>query len=180
MLNAQQFTAAQQANFNTLVGLAAKAFEGVEQLTALNLQVAKTSLGEAAETTFAALSVKDPQSLLALQAGLVQPGAEKALAYGRQLIDILATTKAEFEKAAAEQAADVQTSFLAAIDTATKNAPEGSAQGIAMFKSALAAANNAFDGLQKATRQASDVAEANYTAMTGAVTKASGKAKRAA
>jgi phasin family protein len=178
MLNTQPFVAAQQANLNTFVGLAAKTFEGVEQLTALNLQVAKTGLGEAAETAYAALSIKDPQALLALQAGLVQPSAEKALAYGRQVADILVATKAEFEKAAAEQAADAQTSFIAAIDAATKNAPEGATSGIAMFKSALAAANNAFDGLQKATRQATDVAEANYTAMTGAVTKATGKAKR--
>ncbi len=178
MLNAQQFAATQQASFNTFLGLAATAFDSVEQLTALNLQVAKKSLGEAAETTFAALSVKEPQALLALQAGLLQPSADKAMTYGRQVADILTTAKAEFEKAATEQAAGGQTSFLAAMDAAMKNAPEGSAQGIALFKSAMAAANNAFDGLQKASRQASDAAEANYTAMTGAVTKATGKSKR--
>jgi len=178
MLNTEQFAATNKANLDVLLGITTKAFEGVEQLSALNLQVVKTSLDQAAEASLAALSVKDPQSLLALQAGMLQPAAEKAAAYGRQVYDIVATTKAEVEKVAAEQAAGVQNSFIAAIDAATKNAPEGSSSGIAFFKSAMTAANNAFDGLQKATRQATDAAEANYTAVTGSVVKAAGKAKR--
>ena len=179
MLNTAQFAATNKANFDTLSSLTAKAFEGVEQLTALNLQVVKASLDEAAQFSLAALSVKDPQSLLAMQASALQPSAEKAAAYGRQVYDIDAATKAEVEKVAAEQTAGVQNSFIAAIDAATKNAPEGSSSGVALFKSAMAAANNAFDGLQKATRQAADAAEANYTAVTGSVVKAAGKAKRA-
>jgi phasin family protein len=178
MLNTEQFAATNKANLEVLMGIAAKTFEGVEQLTALNLQVVKASLSEVAEASVAALSVKDPQSLLALQAGLFQPAAEKAAAYGRQVNDIFATTKAEVEKVAGAQAAGLQNSFLAAIEAATKNAPEGSANGIALFKSAVAAANNAFEGVQKATRQATDAAEANYTAVTDSMVKAAGKAKR--
>ena len=178
MLNTEQFATTNKANLEVVLGLSAKAFEGVEQLTALNLQVLKTGLGDAAETSLAALSVKDPQSLLALQAGLLQPAADKAAAYGRQVYDIVAVTKAELEKVAAEQAAGVQSSFIAAIDAATQNAPEGSATGISFFKSAFAAANNAFDSVQKATRQAAEAAEANYTAVTGSVVKAAGKSKR--
>jgi phasin family protein len=178
MLNTGQFAATNKANLDTLLSFSAKAFEGVEQLTALNLQVAKTSLDEAAEFSLAALSVKDAQSLLALQTGTLQPAAEKAAAYGRQVYGIVAAAKAEVEKVAAEQASGAQNSFMAAIDASTKNAPEGSGSGVALFKSAMAAANNAFDGLQKATRQATDAAEANYTAVTGSVVKAAGKAKR--
>ncbi|CAG1012015.1 hypothetical protein BURC_00087 [Burkholderiaceae bacterium] len=177
MLNTEQFAAANKANLDILLNLTAKAFDGVEQLTALNLQVVRANLDEAAEASLAAFSVKDPQSLLALQTGALQPAAEKAAAYGRQVYDIVATTKAEFEKVAAESASGVQNSLVAAFDAAAKNAPEGSASGIALFKSAIAATNNAFDGLKKATQQATDVAEANYAAATATVTKAT-KAKR--
>jgi phasin family protein len=177
MLNTEHFTATHKANLDVLLGITAKAFEGVEQLTALNLQVAKTGLGEVAQTSLAALSAKDPQSLLALQAGLLQPAAEKATAYGRQVYDIVTTTKAAVDKAAASQAAGLQNAFIASIDAAAKNAPEGSSAGIALFKSAIATANNAYDGFQKATRQATDVAEANYATVTSSV-KAAGKAKR--
>ncbi len=178
MLNTAQFTATNKANLDAFLSLSAKAFEGVEQLTALNLQVVKASLGEAAEFSAAALSAKDAQSLMALQAGALQPAAEKVAAYGRQVYDIVATTKAQVEKVAAEQTSDVQNSFIAAIDAATKNAPEGSSSGVALLKSAMAAANNAFDGMQKAGRQATEAAEANYAAVTSSVVKAAGKAKR--
>ena len=50
------------------------------------------------------------------------------------------------------------------------------------MKSAVAAANNAFESVQKAAKQAADVAEANFQAMsTTAVkaTQAAAKAKRA-
>ncbi len=178
MLNTEQFASTNKANLEVLMGITAKAFEGIEQLTALNLQVVKASFGEVAETGIAALSAKDPQSLLELQAGLMQPAAEKAAAYGRQVYDIVAATKTEVEKVATEQVAAAQQSFAAAFEAAAKNAPEGSSSGIALFKSAMATANNAFDGMQKATRQATDAAEANYTAVTGSVVKAVGKTKR--
>ncbi|WP_372524428.1 TIGR01841 family phasin [Piscinibacter sp.] len=178
MLNTAQFAATNQANLEVLLSITAKAFEGVEQLTALNLQAAKGSLDEAAETSLAALSVKDPQSLLALQAGMLQPAAEKAAAYGRQVYDIVAATKAEVEKVAAAQVAGVQKAVMDAIDAASKNAPEGSGSGIALFKSTIAAANNAFDSLQKASLQATEAAEANYAAVTSSAVKTGGKAKR--
>jgi phasin family protein len=178
MLNTADFAATQQANLDVLLSLTTKAFAGAEQLAALNLQVAKAGFEEVAEFSAAALAVKDPQSLLALQTSLLQPTAEKAAAYGRQVYDIVAATKADVEAVAAEQAAGAQGAFLAAVEAAAKNAPEGSGAGVALFKSAIATANNAFDSLQKATRQATDAAEANYSAATSSVVRAAGKAKR--
>lgn len=178
MLNTTEFAAAQQANLNALLGLGARAFEGVEQLTALNLQAAKASLDEAAEASQAVLSAKDAQSLMSLQASLAQGAAEKTAAYGKQVYDIAVAGKAEFEKVAASQLAEWQATFLAAVDAAGKNAPEGTGSGVALFKSAFATANNAFDSLQKATRQATDAAEANYTAVTRSVAKPAAKSKR--
>ena len=77
MLNTQ-LAATNQANFEAVMALTAKAFEGVEQLTALNLQAAKGGLDQVKETGVAVLSARDAQTLLALQAGLPQPVAEMA------------------------------------------------------------------------------------------------------
>ena len=173
MLNTEQFAAANKANLEIFFGLSAKALEGVEQLAALNLQTAKAALGEAAESTVAALSAKDPQSLLSLQSGSLQPSAEKVAAYGRQVYDIVAATKAEFEKVATESAATAQSYFTTAFDGVAKSA--GSETVSARWKSAVATASNAFEGVQKAAQQAADVAEANYTAATGAATKSTRK-----
>ena len=179
----EQLFAAQKANVETLFGLTTKAFEGIEKLVELNLQVAKTSLGEMAETTKAAFSVKDAQELMALQAGLLQPAAEKAAAYSRHLYDIVASTGAEVTKAAESTMAEGQKKVLALVDTAMKNAPAGSENAVALVKSAVAAANNAYDSVQKATKQAAEVAEANFQAMTNQAvkaTQAATKGKRAA
>jgi phasin family protein len=180
MMTAEQFVAAHKANVETLFGLTNKAFEGVEKLVELNLQVAKAAMGEVAETTKAALSVKDAQELMALQAGLLQPAAEKAAAYSRHLYDIAAATSAEVSKVAEETAADAQKKFMAVVDSAVKNAPAGSENAVALVKSAVAAANNAYESVQKATKQAADVAEANFQAVTSTAMKAAPKARRAA
>jgi phasin family protein len=173
MLNTQ-LAATNQANFEALMGLTAKTFEGIEQLTALNLQAAKGGLDEVRETGLAVLSARDAQSLLALQAGLLQPAAEKAATYGKQVYRIVADIKADIEKVAAEQAAAAQGSFNALIEAAGKNGPAGSSDGIALIKSAMATANTAFESLRSAGLQAVETAEANYAS----VTKGASKAKR--
>ena len=179
----EQLLAAQKANVETLLGLTNKAFEGVEKLVELNMQVAKTAMSEAAESTKAALSVKDAQELLALQASLLQPSAEKAAAYSRHLYDIFAGTSAEVTKAAEATISDAQKKVLAAVDTAVKNAPAGTENAVALVKSAVAAANNAYESVHKAAKQAAEVAESNFQAMTTTAVKATQqatKAKRAA
>lgn len=179
MLTAEQILAAHKANVETLFGLTNKAFEGVEKLVELNLQVAKTALSEAADTTAAALSVKDAQELLSLQAALLQPTAEKAASYGRHIYDIASATGSEVAKVAEAQFADAQKKFTAVVDSAAKNAPAGTENAVALVKSAVAAANNAFESVQKATKQAVEVAEANFQAATSQAVKATQTAARA-
>ena len=184
MMTAEQMIASNKANVEILFGLTGKAFEGVEKLVELNMQVAKAAMGEAAETAKAIMSVKDAQELIALQAGLLQPAAEKASAYSRHLYDIAVATNAEVTKVAEETAADAQRKLMAAVDTAVKNAPAGTENAVALVKSAVAAASNAFESVQKAAKQATDVAEANFTAMQNSAVKATqtavSRTKRAA
>jgi phasin family protein len=181
MLTADQIFAAQKANFETLFGLTNKAFEGVEKLVELNLQAARSALGEASDNARAALSVKDAQELMALQASLLQPTAEKAAAYSRHVYDIATSTNAEVARAAETQFAEAQKKFGQLVDAAAKNAPAGTENAVALYKSALAAANNAIEGVQKAAKQAADVAEANMNALSdnaAKVVKSTAKAKR--
>ncbi len=183
MLTAEQIVAAQKANIETLFGLTNKAFEGVEKLVELNMQVAKASLSEVAEGVNAALSVKDAQELIALQASLLQPAAEKAAAYSRHVYDIAASTNADIGKLVEAQSADVQAKYMSVVDAAAKNAPAGSENAVALVRSAVAAANNAFESVQKAAKQAANVAESNFQAMAATAEKATAgtaKSRRAA
>ncbi|MFT3720485.1 phasin family protein [Pseudorhodoferax sp.] len=173
MLTGDQIIATHKANFELLFGLTTKAFEGVEKLVELNVTASKAALAEAADTAQAALSAKDAQELLALQASLLQPLAEKTAAYSRHVYEIAQGTSAELTKALEVQATEAQKKFLSAVDAATKNAPAGSETAVAVFKSAVAAGTNALESVQKAVKQASDVAEANFNAVAASAVNAS-------
>ena len=169
MLNNEQFAAAHKAQLAMLMGLTATGIEATEKLFALNIDTAKAALAEAQAKAESAFSAKDVQSFFALQADVMQPSAEKAGAYGRKLYDILAGTT------------DAQKKFVALVEAAAKNAPAGSENAVSFAKAAVSAANDAFDNLQKATKQAVAAAEANVTTLSAVVSKpVAGKGRRAA
>ncbi|AYQ30542.1 MULTISPECIES: phasin family protein [unclassified Polaromonas] len=172
MLTAEQVLASHKANIETLFGLTHKAFEGVEKLVELNVQATKAALAETANHTQAVMGVKDAQELMALQAGLVQPLAEKTAAYSRHLYDIASAAGADLGKTFEAQTADAQKKFVGLVDNAAKNAPAGSETAVAVLKSAVAAANNAFESVQKAVKQASDIAEANFNTVAASAVNA--------
>lgn len=166
MLTAEQVIAAQKANVETLFGLTQKAFEGVERMLELNMQAVRAALAESSQNTQALMSVKDAQELLALQASLMQPLAEKTSAYSRQLYEIAAGTSSEFAKFAENQGAEAQQKFMAVVDNVARNAPAGSETAVAVMKNAVNSANNAVESVQRAVRQATEVAQSNFHAMS--------------
>jgi phasin family protein len=168
----EQFAAGQKSHVDTFFSLTNKVFEGVEKLTALNLQAAKSIFAETQETAQKTLSGKDPQDLLKLQSGLTQPAAEKAQAYSRHVYEILTGTQAEFLKVAEAQFAEYSHSAQSFIDTLTKNAPAGSETAVALLKSTITAANTTYDTVHKATKQAVEIAESSFDAATSAASKA--------
>src|SRR5215203_4108751 len=179
MITVEQVVNTQKTNVETLFGLTAKAFEGIEKLVELNISAAKNAIAEAAQTTQAALSVKDAQELMALQSSLLQPAAEKAAAYSRYVYEIAASTGAEVTRVAEAQTAEAQAKFMSIVDTAVKNAPAGTENGVALIKSAVAAATNAIETAQKAAKQAAEVAEANFNAMSSTAVRATKGSKKA-
>jgi phasin family protein len=172
MLTVEQVMASHKANLETLFGLTGKAFEGVEKMVELNLSASKAALADASNHTQSMLGVKDAQELLALQSGLLQPLAEKALAYNRHVYDIATGVTAEFSKNLESQTAEAQKKFMDVVDNSAKNAPAGTEAAVAMMKSGVAAANNALESVQKAVKQATEVAEANFNAVAATATNA--------
>jgi phasin family protein len=176
----EQIVAANKANLETMVELSQKAFEGVEKLIELNLQAVRATMSESAEQAKALLAAKDAQEVFALQQAYLQPAAEKASAYSRQVYEIASTTQAEVAKMVEAQLNVAQQKVAALVDTAIKNAPAGTENAAAMLKSAVAAANNAMESAQKAAKQAVGVAEANFEAMSQSATNAAKAATAAA
>lgn len=181
----EQFAATNKASVETLLTLANTAFASAERLAALNLNTARAILEDSVANAKALLGVKDVQELVGLQATLAQPAVEKAVAYSRSVYEIATQTQEEIGKVFEGQFAEVNKNVATALDKAAKNAPAGSDVAVAAVKSAIAAANSAYDSMTKAAKQVAEIAEANVAAATSATVKAVGtgaapKAKKAA
>jgi phasin family protein len=175
----EQLTNANKANIESLLTLANTAFASAERLAALNLNTARNLLEDIVSNAKTLLAVKDVQELLNVQASLAQPSVEKAVAYSRGVYEIATQTQEELSKVIESQFAEVNKNVTSALDKAAKNAPAGSDVAVAAVKSAIAAANSAYDSMTKAAKQVAEIAEANVAAATNATVRAVNPAPKA-
>jgi phasin family protein len=171
-----QFAELQKGNMDALYALSHAVFDATEKLVDLNLAATKALMDESAEKTQAFLGVKDIQELLAVSGGLAQPTIEKLVSYSRNVYSIASGTGAEVSKIVETQIADGNKRVAELVEFAAKNAPAGSEPAVSMVKSAVAAANTAYDTFSKAAKQAVDMAESNFAAATQATMKAAAAA----
>ena len=172
----EQLAGANKASVETLLTLANTAFASAERLAALNLNTARGILEDAVTNAKTLLGAKDIQELISLQTALAQPAVEKMISYSRSVYEITSKTQEEFSKVMEAQFGEMNKSVAAALDKAAKSAPAGSDVAVAAVKSAIAAANSAFDSMNKAAKQVAEIAEANVAAATDATVKAVGAA----
>jgi phasin family protein len=169
----------QKGQVDTLYALSHALFDATEKFVDLNLAAAKALMDESAEKTQALLAIKDPQEFLSVAGGFAQPAIEKFVSYGRNAYSIASGTGAEFSKIVETQVAEGNKKVAELVDFAAKNAPAGSEPAVSMLKTAVAAANTAYDTFAKAAKQAMDVAESNFAAATQASLKAAAAANDA-
>ncbi len=175
----EQFSSATKANieaqFAIFSALTGKAFAGVEKLVDLNVSAAKASLEESTATAKQLLSAKDAQEFFSLTAAQAQPAAEKLVAYSRQVAAIASGTQAEFSKAAEAQIAETNKKVLSLVEEVSKNAPAGSENAVAMFKSAIGNANAGYEQFTKTTKQAVEAIETNLASAVSQFSQAAEK-----
>lgn len=172
----EQFSNVAKANFESQLSmfttLTSKAFESMEKVVDLNMNVAKASLEDSSIAAKQLLAAKDPQEFFSLTAAQAQPTAAKAIAYGRHLAGIATNAQAELTRAAEEQIAETGRKVSALVDDVSKNAPAGSENVIAMVKSAIGNANAGYEQLSRTTKQAVEVMEANMNSAVNQFTQA--------
>jgi phasin family protein len=159
--------------------IANKALHSVAELVELNLSTAKESLAQTAATAQQMLTAKDAQEVLSLTSAQAQPGAEKALAYGRHLASIATKAQAEFTKATETRIAETTKQVSKLIDDLSKAAPAGSENMIAMLKAGMVNANAGYEQVVKASKQAIETMEDNMNEATKHFAPAAEKPTRA-
>jgi phasin family protein len=170
----------QKVALESLMTFQTSVFSGFEKLVDLNLKVMKASIEESSQKAHDAVGVKDVQEVVAMSSSMVQPSAEKAMAYSRHVYDIVTSVQAELSKLAEGKLAETQKTMHETVEQLTRNAPQGSESAVAMLKSSMAQATAAYDSMTKAAKQAAEVAEKNVTAAASATFKAATDAAEAA
>lgn len=163
---ANQYTKAQLAGLEALIGLTNKALEGVAKVTELNLETMRTTLARTQEGITKALSAQNPQGFVNLQVELVQPTADTVLVYRRQLFDILAATRAEFEKAIEAQYTSGKDQLQGLIEGAMSSALPDSAAPLAAWQEVFSTTTALFESMQSTAKQAVQVAESTFNTAT--------------
>ena len=174
----EQIAALNKAGIEALIGLANTQFAAIERLSALNFNIAKSAFEDNVSYAKTLLGAKDPQEFANLTAAAAQPAGaiEKAISYSRSVYEIATQAQGEFGKFAEAQAGEFNKNFGSYLDKFSKNAPAGSDVAIAAVKSALAAANSAYDSFNRVAKQASEMAETNFAAATTVLKDAKKKA----
>lgn len=173
----EDILALHKQSIELMQSLALKSVQGLEKLTELNIQVAKASLEESTDAMKSLLDAKEPKAVVDYAMASGQPAVEKATAYAKHVYEIANETGTEIAKLLEKQFSEGNKQLHAAIDSMAKNAPAGSEGVVTFVKSAVTAANTAWDQVNKATKQVVELAEAN---MAAAASKTGGRTRKAA
>ncbi len=162
----EQVVATNKAGVEALIGLAHSQFAAFERLSALTFNATKSVFEDSVAHTKALMGAKDVQELVNLNTAATQPSIEKVIAYSRSVYDVTTQSQGELTKLVESQASEFNKGVVSLVDKVSKNAPAGSDVAVAAVKSALAAANSAYDSMSKMSKQATELAEANFAAAT--------------
>ena len=167
----EQVTAAQKENVATAVALAGIAAATAEKTLDLNVGAIKAAFATATENGKAIAGAKDVQAVSALQAQWAQPAFEGFATYLKDSYDIIAEAQSELSKIVDSKMTEINKIIVTGLDQAEKNAPAGSDVAVAAMKSAVAAANQAYDAFAKAGKQVQEVTSATVNTVRPAPAK---------
>ena len=139
-------------------------FDSAERLLDLNMKVAKSVLADNAKNIQVLTGAKNLQELIALRQSIAQPAVEKMIAYSKGVYEVAAETHAELQSFVETHTSEANKNVAALLDKVVKSAPAGSEAMQAAVKSAMNAANSAYDTMSKAAKQVAEMAEANVAA----------------
>jgi len=161
-----------KSSINSALFFANTTFDGIERLALLNLAAARSVFEGAMSNVNALLGAKDVQSFVSIQKELASPSIDKGMEYSRNVIAIATETKDKLAKEVETKVAENTAKVSGLVEKALASAPAGSEVAVAAVKTAIKSANEAYEGLNKAAKQAAEVAEASVAAATSATMKA--------
>ncbi len=172
----EQVSSANKAGMEMLLGIANTQFAAFERFWALNFNATKAAFDAGIGQTKALLGAKDVQELGSLNSAAAQPIVENAIAYARSVYELATQTQSEITKLMESQATQFNKNLVGFLDQVSKTAPAGSDVAVTAVKSALVVVDSARENIAKVVKQATDMAEANFAAVSNVAKEAKKKA----
>jgi phasin family protein len=159
MIKMDQFTAANEAAIEQFSKFAKLSLANVEKFAQLGLDAARESVTQATRHAQSLAGAKDVQEVIAINSAALEPALKRAYTYSRSAFESAAETNAEVKRAFEKQNAELAAAAVAALEESFKYAPAGSEGVVANVKSALSAAQNAYDNFVSINKQIYDTVE---------------------
>jgi phasin family protein len=179
MFKIDQFTAANEAAINQFAYFSQLTLANVERFAELSLGVARESVEQATAHAQALAGAKDVHEVIAINSTAVEPVLKRAYAYSRTAYDSASETNNEVKKVFEKQAAEYNRAAIAALEEAFKYAPAGSETLVENVKTAMAAAQSAYNNVASINKQIYDSVEKTVEQNVNTVKSAASKTTKA-
>ena len=177
MFKIDQFTAANEAAINQFTQFAQLGLANIERFATLGLDVARESVEQAAAHAQSLAGAKDVHEVIALNSAALEPVMKRAYSYSRTVYETTADTNNEVKRVLEKQAAEYNKVAVAALEEAFKYAPAGSESVVDNVKTAIAAAQSAYNNYASINKQIYDTVEKSVEQNVASVKSAGAKAR---
>ena len=177
MFKIDQFTAANEAAFNQFTHFAQLSLSNMEKFAQLGLGAARDSVEQATTHVQALAGAKDVHEVIALNSAAIEPVVKRAYAYSRTAYEAAAETNNEVKRVLEEHASEYNRAAVAALEEAFKFAPTGSESMVDNVKTAMAAAQSAYNNMTSINKQIYDTVEKSVEQNVRTVKSATSKAR---
>jgi phasin family protein len=178
MFKIDQFSAANEAAIEQFTFLAKLSLGNIEKFTEIGLGVARESIAQATRHAQSLAAARDVNEAIAINAAAVEPAIKRAYAYSRTAYEAAATTNEEVKRVLEANAAQLNRAAVSALEETLKYAPAGSESVVGNMKTAMAAAQSAYDNFAAINKQIYDTVEQNVATVQSATAKTAKRAKR--
>lgn len=182
MMNLQtQFADAQKSAAEQSARFAQISLANAQKFVDLQMKVAEAAVADMTETAKTLATVKDLNDLMSLRSKFAETSIEKSVSYGKAVYETASKAQAEVNQFLQDGFAKINTELTAAVESATKSAPNGTDAILSAVKSTVAATSAAVDNLTKAAKQVAEMTESTVKAAATATADAvkTAPAKRA-
>ena len=177
MFKIDQLTAANEAAFNQFAHFAQLSLANMEKFAQLSLGAARDNVEQATAHAQALAGAKDVHEVIALNSAAIEPVVKRAYAYSRNAFESAAETNNEVKRVLEKQASDFNRVAVTALEEAFKYAPTGSESMVDNVKTAMAAAQSAYNNMASINKQIYDTVEKSVEQNVATVKSAGNKAR---